>query len=132
MPVAFGMEKLHWEAAPEEAAEMEEEYAYELGLLEELLKEFEGELNAILQDPHQGMGDVIGFWKETWAKRMREVVDGLEGDRLAEDERWRAEEIGVVWDRPRPPTVRANSNPYSKKYIEHWLYELEKIEAECQ
>ncbi|OIW33499.1 hypothetical protein CONLIGDRAFT_180622 [Coniochaeta ligniaria NRRL 30616] len=115
---------------PEEVVEVEDEHAYELRLLEELLLEFEGHLTAILQDPNRGIADVIRFWNRTWVNRMREVLDHLEGNRLTDDERRKAEEIGVVWDRPESPEVM--DNPYSWDQMEHWIYKLEKIEAECQ
>ena len=64
--------------------------------------------------------------------RMREVLDRLESDDLADDEKRAAEEIGVVWDRPiKPPGVDERpENPHDRESPEHWMYELEKIEAE--
>jgi hypothetical protein len=115
----------------EEEEEIEDEHAYELGLLEELLREFEGQVTAILQDPNRGVSEVIRFWKRTWVSRMREVLARLHSNDLADDEKRAAEEVGVVWDRPqRPPEVRGN--PYTRDTLEHWLYELEEIKAECQ
>ncbi|RYP92826.1 hypothetical protein DL770_000997 [Monosporascus sp. CRB-9-2] len=116
--------------SPEDAAEVEDEHAYELALLEELLGEFNGEIIAILQDPDREIADLIAFWEHTWVSRMREVLDRLKSSDLGDDERRGAEEIGVVWDRPQPPKVR--DNPYKKDTLDHWMYELEKIEAECQ
>ncbi|RYP06294.1 hypothetical protein DL765_009565 [Monosporascus sp. GIB2] len=112
--------------------EVEDGQAYELALLEELLCEFEGELIAILQDADRGIPDLTGFWKRTWVRRMREVLDHLEGSDLTDDERRRAEEIGVVWDKVGPKPPRAIGNPYRRNTLDHWLYELEKVEAECQ
>lgn len=74
-------------------AEVEDEHAYELELLEELLGEFEPQIVAILQDPSRGIADVIRFWKRTWVRRMREVLDHLEGNDLADEERLGAEGV---------------------------------------
>jgi hypothetical protein len=120
----------HTTWSSEEETEIEDEHAYELGLLEELFGEFEGQLTAILQDSNRGVADITRFWKRTWMSRMKEVLDRLHGNDLADDEKRAAEEVGVVWDRPRrPPEVRGN--PYSRDTLEHWLYELEEIKAEC-
>jgi hypothetical protein len=109
-------------------AKFEEAHAYELELLDELLGEFEGRIMAILQNPTWEVDDVISFWRCTWVSRMGEVLGHLHGSDLTEDERRGAEEIGVVWDGPKPPNV---DNPYPRTTPEHWLYELEKIEAGC-
>ena len=114
----------------EEVAETEDEHAHELGQLEELLEEFEGEVLKILQDANQAVADVISFWKRTWVNRMRDVLDRLNGNDLEDDKRRAAEEIGVKWYGPRPPKVR--DNPHKKHTIEHWRHEMEKIMAECR
>jgi hypothetical protein len=115
-----------------DAEEVENEHAYEMGLLEELMGDFERQIIAIYQDPHQGVSDLIDFWEHTWARRMREVLDSLEGSDLEDEERRKAEETGVIWDKPRPEAPKALGNPYKKNTLDHWIYELEKIEAECQ
>jgi len=117
---------------PEWMAELEDEHAFELDLLNELLEEFEGQVMTILQDPKQGVEGVMHFWEGTWVTRMSEVLDRLESDDLADDEKRAAEEIGVVWDRPiKPPGVDERpENPHDRESPEHWMYELEKIEAE--
>ena len=112
--------------------ELKDEQVYKLALLEELLREFEGELIVILQDPDRGITDLISFWKRTWVGRMSEVLDRLEGSDLPEDERRGAEEIGVVWDKVRPEPPRVIGNPYRSTMLDFWMYELEKIEAEGQ
>jgi hypothetical protein len=114
--------------------EAQEEYAYQLALLEELLDEFESEVVGILQNDDGGCAALKDFWKRTWFNRVCEVRARLEGDALSDDERRRAEEIGVVWDQPaRPspsPEVAGNENPYHFTTLDHWLYELDQIEVE--
>ncbi|RYP45967.1 hypothetical protein DL768_007749 [Monosporascus sp. mg162] len=120
------------ESFAKDVEEVEDEHAYELGLLEELLGEFKEELIAILQDPDRGITDLIGFWKRTWVGRIKEVLDRLKRSDLTDDERRGAEEIGVVWDKMGPEPPKVIGNPYRRTTLDHWMYELEKIEAECQ
>ncbi|KAM3451214.1 hypothetical protein MY3296_005470 [Beauveria thailandica] len=112
--------------------ELEYEKVYDLELLEELLHEFGDELIAILQDPDRGNTDLTNFWKRTWVGRMTEVLDRLEGSDLPDDERHAAEEIGLVWDKFRPKSPEAIENPHRTTTLDFWMYELEKIEEECQ
>lgn len=120
------------------AEELENEHAYELELLEKLICDFERQITAIFHDSDQGVLDLIDFWERTWTRRMWEILDCLEGDDLGDQERRKAEEIGVVWDEPRPETPKMVSspkvveNPYENNTLDHWMHELEKIEAECQ
>ncbi|KAF5254430.1 hypothetical protein FANTH_688 [Fusarium anthophilum] len=116
---------------------LEDDENYKLELLDDLLEEFEESITSILEDPDKGVRDLVYFWEIIWVSRMSEVLDRLEGSELPEEERLGAEEIGVVWDngRPEPPTKMRNTemgNPYLISTIEHWLYELRKIEEECQ
>ncbi|GAM37334.1 hypothetical protein TCE0_023r07174 [Talaromyces pinophilus] len=114
-----------------DAEEVENEHAYEMGLLEELMGDFERQIIAIYQGPRWKVSDLIDFWEHTWARRMREILDRLEGGDLGDEESHKAEEIGVIWDEPRHKAPKAAGNPYGKDTLDHWIYELEKIEAEC-
>ncbi|KAH7141998.1 hypothetical protein EDB81DRAFT_899466 [Dactylonectria macrodidyma] len=114
---------------PEDVSEVEDEHAYELALLEELLGEFEREIIAILQNPDWKITDLVAFWKRTWVSRMWDILGRLHGSDLEDDERRGAEKIGVIWDRTQPPKVQ--DNPYEKRTLDFWKYELEKIEAGC-
>ncbi|KAM3492969.1 hypothetical protein MY3957_003806 [Beauveria namnaoensis] len=109
---------------------VKEEHAYNLELLKELLHEFESELIAILQDPDRI--NLTDFWERTWTGRMTEVQDRLNGSDLRDDQRRTAEEIGVVWDKPRPEPSEVIGNTHRPNTLDYWMYELEKIEAECQ
>jgi hypothetical protein len=114
----------------EDVEEVEEEQAHELALLEELLAEFEDKVAAILhdQDQDRGISNLVDFWKGTWVTRVAEVRAELEGGALSDDERLRAEEIGVVWDKPASP--EETRNPYDETTFEHWFFELDQIEVE--
>ncbi|OAA44722.1 hypothetical protein BBO_04205 [Beauveria brongniartii RCEF 3172] len=112
--------------------ELEDEKVYDLELLEELLHEFGDELIAILQDPDRGNTDLTNFWERTWVGRMTEILDRLEGSDLPDDERRAAEEIGLVWDKFRPKSPEVIGNPHRTTTLDFWMYELEKIEEECQ
>jgi hypothetical protein len=109
-----------------------EDEEYKLELLEELLCEFEEAFMVIFQGPDQGFTSLAAFWQRTWVGRMSEVLDRLEGSDLPDDERRGAEEIGVVWDKPRPESPGVIGNPHRTTTLDFWMYELEKIEAECQ
>ncbi|KAL2140702.1 hypothetical protein VTI28DRAFT_3487 [Corynascus sepedonium] len=118
----------------EEAQDIRNEHAFELELLEELLKELEGEMVNTLQNPNGGLHDLEEFWKQTWLNRLKIVWEQLDGDELSPVQRREAEEIGVVWNRPTPlkHPVTAGSNPHARATTEYWAYELWKIESECQ
>jgi hypothetical protein len=111
---------------------VEDDQGHNLALLEDLLNEFEENVTSILEDPDKGIDDLINFWERTWVGRMSEVLDRLEGSDLPEDERRGAEEIGVVWNKLGPEPPGEMGNPYRNSTIEFWLYELRKIEEECQ
>ncbi|KAF4449366.1 Ankyrin repeat-containing domain protein [Fusarium austroafricanum] len=109
---------------------LKDEQAYQLSLLEGLLPEFEGQIIEIVQDPNQGVADLITFWQQTWVGRMSEVLGSLEGSDLTVDERRSAEEIGVVWGPVRPEPPKIIGNPYERSTLDYWIYEINKIEAE--
>ncbi|KAF5616056.1 ankyrin repeat-containing protein [Fusarium sp. NRRL 25303] len=115
---------------------LEDDQGYQLALLEDLIIEFEETMTSLLENPDTGTDELIDFWERIWVGRMGEVIDRLEGSDLPEDEKLAAEEIGVVWDKvgPEPPEPRPEEigNPYGRYTIEYWLYELRKIEEECQ
>ena len=107
--------------------EADEESGYDLMVLEELLEEFEREVAGILQDQDRGIDLLVEFWEQTWVNRVTEARDRLEGDQLSDDERRKAEEIGVVWDRP---AREVTGNPFDEGTEDYWFYELDKIEVE--
>jgi hypothetical protein len=112
-------------------SELEDEYKHELAFLEELMHEFEGELVTILQDPGRGIAGVDDFWNHTWKDRIARVwQDRFEGGDLPDDEKQRAEEIGVVWDQPETESCEVASNPHNEETLDYWLYELEQIEPD--
>ncbi|KLO93492.1 Uncharacterized protein LW93_13104 [Fusarium fujikuroi] len=131
----------YWDRVSEDDIDSDEnglgdDQVYELELLEDLINEFEETMTSALENPDTGTDELIDFWERTWFGRMSKVLDSLEGCDLPEDEKLAAEEIGVVWDKvgPEPPEPRPEEigNPYEMDMIEYWLYELRKIEEECQ
>ncbi len=118
-----------------DSKELEDEYKHELAFLEELIHEFEGQFATILQDPRRGIAGVGDFWRHTWKDRITRVRrDRVEGNDLSDDERQRAEEIGVVWDQPKTKSDKEDGtgNPHDKKTVDYWLYELERIEPDIR
>lgn len=116
-----------------DADEFEDEHAYELEVLETLLKEFQSEIMKIAQDSRPGLDELLDFWKNTWKPRMRETREHLDGNNLSDAERQRGEEIGVVWDRPVPPSTASTDRDSGRILpLNHWICKLNEIEAEYQ
>lgn len=116
-----------WSSADDDdTTELQEEHVHGLTLLEELLAEFEPQVTATLGTPNRER--YINFWETTWVNRMAQVLDDLQGSNLEDDERRKAEDIGVVW----ATAAKIGDNPYRKNSLNYWMYELEKIEAECR
>ncbi|CVK85069.1 uncharacterized protein FMAN_01987 [Fusarium mangiferae] len=131
----------YWDCVSEDDVDSNEnglgdDQGYQLALLEDLIIEFEETMTSLLENPDTGTDELIEFWERAWVGRMSEVLDRLESSDLPEDEKLAAEEIGVVWDKvgPEPPEPRPEEigNPYGRYMTEYWLYELRKIEEECQ
>ncbi|KAK2758044.1 hypothetical protein FQN54_004450 [Arachnomyces sp. PD_36] len=106
------------------------DHSYKRELLEELLVEFEEELIPMIEDPDRGYTDLDNFWNQTWVNRMKEVYKIL-GRKLTDEEMRGAEEIGVVWNDPKPEPPKVVENPFREDTLDHWVYELEKIESAC-
>lgn len=111
---------------------LENDGSHMLALLRDLLDEFEENITSIFEDPDKGIRDLINFWERTWVSRISEVLCRLEGSDLLDDERRAAEEIGVIWDKVGPELPGEMGSPYQSSPIDYWLYELRKIEEECQ
>ncbi|KAK4247354.1 hypothetical protein C7999DRAFT_32229 [Corynascus novoguineensis] len=121
----------------EESQEMQSEHADELELLEELSRELETDMINKLQNPDREFGIIRSFWEDIWFLRMAAVRQQLDGDDLPVDQKQEAEKIGIVWDQvgepaPPAPPVTEGLNPYHRETLDYWVYELERIEAECQ
>lgn len=113
--------------------EIEDEHAYELALLEELVGEFEDEITAILQDTDRGIFGVADFWRYRWVDRVREALERLEGDNLSDGEKREAESIGVVWEELALDLWESEDDEevhYDRRTWDYWVYELEKIERD--
>jgi hypothetical protein len=109
----------------EDIDEVEAEHGHELALLEEISAELEEKIKVIFEAAGQQTAELLKFWEETFLARMKEVRDRMEGSDLTEEERRRAEQIGVVWKEVEP------AEDYQPRTIEFYLREIERIEAEC-
>lgn len=105
--------------------ELQNEHVYELALLEDLLIEFEPQMTAALGTPD--LTQFKDFWRYTWASRMNKIQDELRGADLGDDERRKAEEIGVVWHTDPEKTDKPPEDP-----MDYRMHELEKIAEEYQ
>lgn len=92
--------------AEDEIDELEEEDAHLLGILEDLVTEFDNML-----PPNHGHGlPLVSFWDEHWLPRMRAVQKALNGDQLDEAQKRKAEDIGVVWECPEPQVTQVGGD----------------------
>ncbi|KAK4224141.1 hypothetical protein QBC38DRAFT_25931 [Podospora fimiseda] len=116
--------------SPEEVEEIYSEHAACLGLFEDLLEEFEEQINRIFAIPAEDrLPILVHFWRCPWVRRIEEVLGQLEGDALTEQEKLGAERVGVIWDSERSmdePEPSPN-NPHDPDTWEYWFYELNQI-----
>ncbi|KAK4147439.1 uncharacterized protein C8A04DRAFT_8919, partial [Dichotomopilus funicola] len=85
----------------EDADEIYQEHVPEFRLLEDLLVGCEEDLKTILSSP-QGRDGLVSYVGTTWSERVKEALTRLDDDKLSEEERKGAEDIGVVWGAPPP------------------------------
>ncbi|KAK4163435.1 hypothetical protein QBC43DRAFT_319578 [Cladorrhinum sp. PSN259] len=128
--IIFGYEEPYH--STDEIDEIQEEHADPLALMEELLEEFEKQVDAIFaRDEKDKTQDLVDFWKSTWVQRMKTILDQLEGDELTEEERLGAESIGVIFEAEiptaKPMASRPPENPYDRHTWDHWYWELDQI-----
>lgn len=78
----------------DEIEEIMSEDASLLELLEELVQDFDSELqSAITEEDRLG----LQFWETHWSGRMKEVLEKLDEYRMNESELLSAEQLGVTW-----------------------------------
>ncbi|KAL6834744.1 hypothetical protein V8C40DRAFT_282460 [Trichoderma camerunense] len=112
--------RMRSELDPEEIAEIQDEYAELLELLESLIEEFETHAFKIFDAATDGLDFMITFWNGYWIRRMNEVLSEL--SRAGEASNAAAEDLGVVWG---PQTER---EMYKKREWKGWDYFFQKIE----
>ncbi|OAQ65163.1 hypothetical protein VFPPC_06320 [Pochonia chlamydosporia 170] len=102
-----------------------------LNVFENLILEFEEELQKRAASTSSEPTVFVDFWETLWPARIAEENEKLAGSNISDSERRNAEELGVIWDDPVKlgcePTPAPDKNPYETHQIEHWYYELEKI-----
>ncbi|QYS94435.1 hypothetical protein H0G86_001765 [Trichoderma simmonsii] len=104
----------------EEIAEIQDEYAELLELLESLIEEFETHAFETFDAATDGLDTMITFWNGYWVQRMNEVLSEL--SRAGEASNAAAEDLGVVWG---PQTER---EMYKKHVLKGWDYYFRKID----
>ncbi|RYO81223.1 hypothetical protein DL766_002503 [Monosporascus sp. MC13-8B] len=111
---------------PQDIQDIEEEQAALLGILEDLVQEFEAKVIGILKE---GTTDTIAalreFWTGYWCDRMEEVLKGLNGRDISHEERIGAEAIGVRWDDESSQKLVAEKE--DKRDINYWYRRIEEI-----
>ncbi|KAK4075501.1 uncharacterized protein Triagg1_4622 [Trichoderma aggressivum f. europaeum] len=104
----------------EEIAEIQDEYAGLLELLESLIEEFETHASGTFDAATDGPDSMITFWNGYWVRRMSEVHSEL--SRAGEASKAAAEDVGVVWG-PQP-----EREPYEDDEWIGWDYYFQKIQ----
>ncbi|KAK5635392.1 hypothetical protein RRF57_011104 [Xylaria bambusicola] len=105
----------------EEIMEIEDENRQKLDRLELLLQDFQVGYSSF--EIPDGQGDKFtSFLNTEWSPRMQQELADMEALQMTEDEKLRAEEIGVRWG--PEPEVRNKREPSN---FEYWLKELDEI-----
>lgn len=105
----------------EEVDEIRDEEHERLGVLEQLVREFEERYDTFQNTEKQG-DKFTNFLTAHWAPKMEQVLADLELRDLSAQELRAAEEVGVIWD--KPPTQVAEE---PVKDFEYWMRELDNI-----
>lgn len=105
----------------EEVDEIRDEEHERLGVLEQLMREFEVQYDDFQNTGKQG-DKFTNFLTAHWAPKMEQVLADLELRDLSARELRAAEEAGVIWD--KPPTQVAEE---PVKDFEYWMRNLDNI-----
>ncbi|KAL6805884.1 hypothetical protein J3E68DRAFT_389700 [Trichoderma sp. SZMC 28012] len=104
----------------DEIAEIQNEYAELLELLESLIEEFETNALETFDAATDGLDSMIAFWNGFWVRRMSEVLSEL--SRAGEASKAAAEDLGVVWG------SQHEIKTYGPPKWEGWDYYFQQIE----
>lgn len=122
--------------SPDDVDDVEEDEALMLELLEELVEVFERRMTVILAEDTGGASQFSEFWQGYWVDRMDAELARLNGSDLSEEERRKAEELGVVWhdrsDLDDQSDLNDQSDLDSVDSLDHgpsesWFRELDRI-----
>ena len=84
-------------ASTDDIENIQDEQHYMCELLNGLISGFLPEIMEILARAESDATEMIRFWEERWAKRMKEEIDKLDGSDLSNDQKSAAEDLGVIW-----------------------------------
>lgn len=83
---------LHAPAENEEVDELLQEDRFLVDILEDLVRDFDVELESIRQGP-----DLTSFWDGFWVPRMEETLKSIESADMEGPDKVAAEDVGVIW-----------------------------------
>ncbi|KAK6064122.1 hypothetical protein SCUP234_13127 [Seiridium cupressi] len=109
----------------DEIEHIQNEQAELICLLEQLIYEFEGKIDKILENDSTEPDGIIAFWIGCWLDRMQDEIEKLAGNNVPDDKRRGAEELGVVW---HDSVYASDSEPDEEpKTVEDLLRKLDEI-----
>lgn len=111
----------------DEIREIEEEQAASLECLENLVGDFQRRVTEILErDDANTLADLKQFWTDYWYNQVERALTKLDGDNLTDEERKRAEDIGVKWiDESNDEEEKAEEE--DRNNMQDWFRRMEEI-----
>lgn len=86
----------HLHRQNEEVDELRQEDGFLVARLEDLVADFEVELDQMVQERY--VNKRVSFWHDYWLPRMQKVLESIESAGIEGPDKAAAEEIGVVWN----------------------------------
>lgn len=109
----------------EDIAEIHDEYAEVLEVLESLTEEFEAHVCEIFDAATDGLDSLTTFWSGYWARRMSHVLSEL--SEVGEASKSAAEHLGVIWG-PEPEKEICVEPSWESEGWGHYFTKIEEIE----
>lgn len=88
-------QRFHPDRKNEELDELRQEDSFLVSLLDELVIEFEVQLEEMVQKRY--VNKRVSFWHDCWLPRIHEVLESIHSVDIEEPDKAAAEEIGIVW-----------------------------------
>lgn len=129
-------QNFHLHRQNEELEELRQEDCFLVACLEDLIADFEVELELMVQERY--VNKRVSFWHGCWLPRIQQVLESIHSTEIEEPDRVAAEEIGLIWHKRESGKgkecdgdVDLGSDPYSKSedgsyHESDWGSEIDK------